>query len=153
MSFAQSLPKASHASTSTGRWPRSDHNANSTAPVSEAGTIPILNSPGIPRNSRVASIASAILDFGPFARCERPSAAAERFPRCQPGGLEQGPDEKQGLLGRLDGLMNFAMVSFQICASRWGEVTRRGSYWELRYGARDEFGLERHYDLRRPSPS
>ena len=119
--FAEGVP-CEHV---PGRCPRSDHNANSTAPVSEAGTIPILNSPGTPKISRVASIASTILDFGPSARCERPSAAAERLSRCQPGGLEHGPDEKQGLPGRLDGLMNFAMVSFQICASRWGEVARR----------------------------
>ena len=40
MSLAQVSPKLSQASTSTPRGPSRDHSASSTAPVSEAGTMP-----------------------------------------------------------------------------------------------------------------
>ena len=40
-SVTQSLPKLSKAMTWTGRGPSIDHRAISTAPVSEAGTMPI----------------------------------------------------------------------------------------------------------------
>ena len=41
MSVTQPSPKLSQASTSTGRAPSIDHSAISTAPVSEAGTMPM----------------------------------------------------------------------------------------------------------------
>ena len=40
-SVTQPSPKLSQASTSTGRAPSIDHSAISTAPVSEAGTMPM----------------------------------------------------------------------------------------------------------------
>src|SRR5512146_1768466 len=40
-SVTQPSPNDSQASIVTGRAPKSDHNANSTAPVSDAGTMPI----------------------------------------------------------------------------------------------------------------
>jgi hypothetical protein len=42
MSVTQPSPNDSQARTVTGRGPSSDHKAISTAPVSEAGTMPIL---------------------------------------------------------------------------------------------------------------
>src|SRR5207248_5550174 len=42
MSLTQPSPKDSQAMVVTGRAPSSDHSAISTAPVSDAGTIPIL---------------------------------------------------------------------------------------------------------------
>ena len=41
MSVTQPSPNDSQASMVTGRGPSSDHSAISTAPVSEAGTMPI----------------------------------------------------------------------------------------------------------------
>jgi hypothetical protein len=42
MSLTQPSPKDSQATVVTGRAPSSDHSAISTAPVSDAGTMPIL---------------------------------------------------------------------------------------------------------------
>ncbi|MHC2773167.1 hypothetical protein ACVIM7_002634 [Bradyrhizobium liaoningense] len=41
MSLTQPSPKDSQASVVTGRAPSNDHSAISTAPVSEAGTMPM----------------------------------------------------------------------------------------------------------------
>src|SRR5208282_1781455 len=71
-SVTQPSPKLSQATTSTPRAPRRDHNAISTAPVSDPGVIPIRYSLGTPSTSRVRSIASLSLDLPTFARCERP---------------------------------------------------------------------------------
>jgi hypothetical protein len=42
----QPAPNDSHATTSTPRGPSSDHSAISTAPVSDAGTMPMRQSAG-----------------------------------------------------------------------------------------------------------
>ena len=100
-------PKLSQASRSVPRSPSNDHMAISTAPVSEAGTMPIRYSTGTRRISRVRSIACASLDLPVFARCERPSAASASACGVQPGRLAHGPDENRGLAGRRSG---FAIV-------------------------------------------
>jgi len=73
--------------------------ANSKAPVSEAGTIPILKSLGIRRTFRVKSIAFCNFCFPIVDLCERPNEAPERDLSVQVGGFVHGPDEKWGLLG------------------------------------------------------
>ena len=57
---------------STPRWLSSDHSAISTAPVSDAGTMPMRQSANR-RISRVTSIAYCSFVLLIFARCERPS--------------------------------------------------------------------------------
>ena len=127
-SVAQPSPKLSKASTSTGRAPSRDQSAISTAPVSEAGTMPTRQSAGMPRMARDRSITSASCAFGPAARCERPSNAASSAPSEKPGRLAQGPDEKLGLAGRRSGFAASAMSALPCRreAPRWGGVTRRG---------------------------
>jgi hypothetical protein len=103
MSLTQPSPKDSQAIVVTGRAPSNDHSAISTAPVSEAGTMPILYPAGTSSTSRVSSMASLSLALPTFARCERPRAASLRFWAVQPGRLAQGPDEKCGTFGRTAG--------------------------------------------------
>ena len=123
-SVTQPAPKLSQASISVLRAPRSDHIAISTAPVSEAGTIPMRYSSGTPRISRVPSIAALSFSLPTAARCERPSGAPESLSRLNTGGLAQGPEEKRGLSGRVAGLVGAVMsIPFQIFAPRWGGVS------------------------------
>src|SRR3954471_3291712 len=100
ISLTQPSPKDSQAIVVTGFVPSSDHSAISTAPVSDAGTMPILYPAGTSSTSRVNSIASLSLALPIFARCERPRAASLRFWAFQPGRLAHGPEEKCGTLGR-----------------------------------------------------
>src|SRR5690606_9867282 len=101
---------------STPRWPSSDHSAISTAPVSDAGTMPMRQSAGTWRSSRVRSIAYCSLVLPTLARCERPSEASARASSYHPGRLAQGPEEKLGLAGRRSGFEVFviAVLSSQI---------------------------------------
>src|SRR4029077_3463551 len=80
-----------------------DHRAISTAPVSDAGTIAILNSAGTPSIERVRSIASLSLAFPGLERCERPSNAPSSALRLQPGRFLVGPDENRASAGRMPG--------------------------------------------------
>src|SRR3954447_24843000 len=100
MSETHSSPNDSQAIDVTLRWPSIDQSAISIAPVSEAGTMPILNSLGTSSTSRVRSIASLSLPLPSFARCERPSAASLRLLGLQPGRFAHGPEEKYGAAGR-----------------------------------------------------
>src|SRR5215475_12883876 len=89
----------------TGRAPSSDHIAISTAPVSEAGTMPMRWSAGTSSTSRVRSIARLSFALPILDRCERPRTASVRICRLQPGRLAHGPDEKCGITGRTPGLV------------------------------------------------
>src|SRR4029078_4276921 len=102
--------------------PRSDHKAISTAPVSEAGTIPTRKAAGIPSSALVRSIASLSLALPGFERCERPSNAPLSASAVQPGRLAQGPDEKKGRAGRTDGRFPVMFIPFRMIAPRWGGV-------------------------------
>ena len=57
-SVIQPSPKLSHASRSTGRSPSRFHIAISTAPVSDAGTMPSFQSSGMPSTWRDRSMTS-----------------------------------------------------------------------------------------------
>src|SRR3546814_10712378 len=92
---------------STPRAPSSDQSAISTAPVSEAGTIPIRQPAGIRSTERVRSMTSASFALPGDERCERPSVAAESASSDHPGRLAQGPEEKFGSEGRTDGFIDF----------------------------------------------
>src|SRR5664279_5871643 len=59
-SVTQPSPKDSQVSMVTGLAPSSDHSAISTAPVSDAGTMPMRYSAGMPNTARVRSTASTI---------------------------------------------------------------------------------------------
>jgi hypothetical protein len=89
---------------STPFGPSRDQSAISTAPVSEAGTIPSRQSAGMPRMPLDRSITSASFAFGSFARWLRPSIAPDSASSVQPGRLAQGPEEKRGFDGRMSGL-------------------------------------------------
>src|SRR5690606_28574594 len=96
--------------------PSSDHNAISTAPVSDAGTIPMRQSAGTWRISRVSSMARSSFALPILARCERPSGASASAASDHPGRLAQGPEEKLGLAGRVPGLemLVILVLPFQI---------------------------------------
>ena len=91
--------------TSTGRGPSSDHSAISTAPVSEAGTMPSFQSAGMPSRAADRSITSANCARDAGARWLRPSIAVSRDAAVHPGRLAHGPEEKHGLAGRRVGLI------------------------------------------------
>src|SRR6056297_390517 len=114
-SVTQPAPKLSQASMVQGRTPSIDHIAISTAPVSDAGTMPMRYSSGTPRMARVVSIAALSLALPTDARCERPSGAPESLSRENMGGFAQGPDEKRGFLGFEDGRVRSGRVAG--CAS------------------------------------
>src|SRR5579871_472944 len=99
--------KLSQASTSTPRAPSMDHIAISTAPVSEAGTIPSTYVSGMPRIFLLRSMTSASLFLPILARCDRPSAAFLSASKFHPGRLAQGPEEKQGFLGVKEGFIGY----------------------------------------------
>src|SRR3954451_8973505 len=103
-SVTQPSPKDSHEIVVTGRPPSIDHIAISTAPVSEAGTMPIGKSAGTSSTARVSSMARLSFALPPSARCERPRNASLRAWSVQPGRLAQGPDEKYGAEGRTVGI-------------------------------------------------
>src|SRR5690606_7452671 len=103
MSLTQPKPKLSQASTSTPRAPSNDHTAISTAPVSDAGTIPMRYSSGISRVERVRSMTSANFARPSGERWERPRCAPRRASSDQPGRFEQGPDPKLGSFVRTTG--------------------------------------------------
>ena len=103
MSAAQASEKLSIASTSTGRGPSRDHSAISTAPVSEAGTMPSFQSAGMPSSACDCAITSPSRARGPAARWLRPSRAPDSAARVKPGRFAQGPEPKFGLRGRSDG--------------------------------------------------
>ena len=109
-SVAQSLEKDSHTSTSTPRAPSMDHIAISTAPVSDAGTIPSRQSAGMPRMDLESVMTSASFALGVAARWLRPSSAPSKAASDQPGRLAQGPEEKRGLAGLIPGLVALAMM-------------------------------------------
>src|SRR5207237_9360145 len=94
----------SQASMVTGRAPNSDHSAISTAPVSEAGTMPIRWAAGTSSTSRVRSIARLSFALPILDRWERPRTASVRVWRLQPGRLAQGPEEECGTDGRTGGI-------------------------------------------------
>ena len=68
----------------------------------------------------------------------------------QPGRLAQGPEEKCALMRPRSGHINHLMPSFQMGASRWGEVSRRSAYANLRRMA-SLFGRLSHDELTAPS--
>ncbi len=103
ISCAHRAEKLSNASTSTGRSPSNDHNAISTAPVSDAGTMPTRQPSGTPRIVRDRTITSFSRARPSGERCERPTSALDSAATLHPGRLAQGPDEKQGLSGRMAG--------------------------------------------------
>ena len=75
--------------------PSIDHMAISTAPVSDAGTMPIRKSSGTSSTSRSAVDGHSFSRPLPtLERCERPSGAACRFSSRQPGCLTVGPEGK-----------------------------------------------------------
>src|SRR5580704_3779942 len=84
-----------------------DHIAISTAPVSEAGTIPSTYVSGMPRTFLLRSMTSASLFLPSLARCDRPSAAFLSASKFHPGRLAQGPDEKHGFLGVREGFIGY----------------------------------------------
>ena len=111
------------------RAPSIDHSAISTAPVSEAGTMPSCQSAGMPSRARERLMTSAMRALGSAARWLRPSMAPDNASSEKPGRLAQGPDEKSGLLGRVAGRgMPWAdaieALPFRREAPRWGGVTR-----------------------------
>jgi hypothetical protein len=77
--------------------PNIDHRAISTAPVSDAGTIAILNSAGTPTRA-----VDRLLSFSGLERRERPSNAPQRI-EVQPGRFLVGPDENRASAGRMPG--------------------------------------------------
>src|SRR3990170_7139174 len=89
---------------STPRAPNSDQRAISTAPVSEAGTMPMQCSAGTSSTSRVRVTASLRRALPSPERCERPISAVLRRSGVQPGILAHGPDENCGFAGRNAGL-------------------------------------------------
>src|SRR5687768_17015941 len=106
------------------------------APVSEAGTIPILWLAGTRNILRVRSMAWPSRALPSFERCERPSDPSARCSGPQPGGFAHGPDEKKGRSGLVAGLMcgalaPAAVTSFTVDsprrehAPRWDGVARR----------------------------
>src|SRR5579875_2466062 len=100
MSVAQPWEKLSNASTSTPRAPSSDQSAISTAPVSEAGTMPSFQSSGMPRSARERAMTSARRALPSLARWLRPRNAPFNPSSEEPGRFAQGPEEKLGLAGR-----------------------------------------------------
>src|SRR5262249_47141177 len=120
-SVIQPSPKDSHASIVTGRAPSSDHSAISTAPVSDAGTMPTRCSDGMFRISRVRSMARLSLARPGFDRCDRAISASVRAWRFQPGRLAHGPEEKCGTSGRTPGL-----DVVMIYPSRWAPLVGEG---------------------------
>ena len=125
MSVTQPSPKDSQASIVTGRGPSSDQSAISTAPVSDAGTMPMRYAAGTCSTSRVRSMARLSLALPGFERWERPRTASRRACGFQPGRLAQGPEEKCGTSGRTAGMAIVMILSFQIVAPRWGGVSHR----------------------------
>src|SRR5690242_1572665 len=124
VSVTQSSPKLSQAKQSTGRGPSKDQSAISTAPVSEAGTMPTRKFEEMPRSDLVRSMASLSLALPGLERCERPSSAPLRASGVQPGRLAQGPDEKKGRAGRTAGIIPVMFIPFRMIAPRWGGVAR-----------------------------
>src|SRR5688500_6551711 len=123
MSVTQPAPELSQASTVTGRAPSIDHSAISTAPVSDAGTMPMRCVSGTPRILRVRSIEYLRRDLPSFDRCERPSTSSLSLSGVQPGRLAHGPEEKYGRAGRTAGgvFVNVTLLA---------ESTRRvGTAW------------------------
>ncbi len=78
--------------------------------------------------SRVVSMAAFSLALPTPARCDRPSGASDSASSANVGGLAQGPEEKRGFAGRVAGIVIPDMVSFQICAPRWGGVSHGRPY-------------------------
>src|SRR5215468_3725415 len=122
----------------TGRAPSIDHSAISTAPVSDAGTMPMRYSAGTSSTSRVRSIARLSFALPIFDRCERPRTASVRAERLQPGRLAQGPEEKCGTAGRTAGIALVIGLPFQIGAPRWGGVSRAGEYGKVATAVKQE---------------
>src|SRR6266851_2844628 len=73
----------------------------------------------MPSTARERSITSLSLALPASERCERPSAALARPSNVHPGRLAQGPEEKQGLFGRVAGL------DVIIAAQKTGILARR----------------------------
>ena len=71
------------------------------------------------------SIASFSLALPTTARCDRPKGASASMSSENPGILAQGPEEKRAFAGRTAGFVTAVILSFQICALRWGRVSRR----------------------------
>src|SRR6185437_4021600 len=104
-SVTQPSPNDSQVSIVTGRAPSSDHSAISTAPVSDAGTMPMRYCAGTCSTSRVRSMARLSFALPALERWERPRTASLRACAVQPGRLAQGPDEKCGTRGRIEGVV------------------------------------------------
>ena len=121
-SETHAFPKFSQASISTGRSPKRFHIAISNAPVSEAGTIPTLNSSGIPKISLVLLIAFFSLALPILDLCDLPRADSFRLSKFHVGGLVQGLSEalyfaeNAGLDGRavIDVISKGAAQSWQM---------------------------------------
>jgi hypothetical protein len=91
----QPSPKLSQASIVTGRsGPSRLHKAISTAPVSEAGTMPMRWLGGTRSTWRVSSMAWPSRALPSRERCDRPSDPMASLAGAQPGGLAHGPEEK-----------------------------------------------------------
>ena len=103
-SVTQPSPNDSHAGTVTGRAPSIVHIAISTAPVSDAGTMPMRCVSGTCSTARVSRIASDRRALPIVLRCERPRLSRLRAEGFQPGRLAQGPLEKCGRAGRTFGM-------------------------------------------------
>ncbi len=148
MSVTQSLEKLSQAATWTGLGPSIDHMAISTAPVSEAGTMPIRKSSGTSSTSRVAvdGFLQARLDGG--ARWLRPTRAPLRFSRDHPGRLAHGPDEKLGRAGRMAG---FGVV-FMMSPILTDEQRPVGRAWPAAGDTRIVAECEENFDQHRSAP-
>ena len=71
-------------------------------------------SSGRPSTSREREITSRMRASGSLARCERPTSAPSNAASDQPGRLEQGPEEKFGLSGRISGLAGVFMTRFRL---------------------------------------
>src|SRR5579885_3009213 len=59
----------------------------------------------MPRMARLFSMTAWSRALPCFERCERPRQASASASGVQPGRLAQGPEEKQGFRGRVEGFM------------------------------------------------
>ena len=123
-STTQTLPKLSQASTSTPRAPSSDHNAISTAPVSEPGTMATRKSLGS-LEERLGALDGKLEKRLALFRPVR--AAEKRAPEGvtdQPGCLAARAAKKKRVGSRTHGRPSGAVIClpFQIDAPRWGGV-------------------------------
>ena len=128
-SETQPSPKLSQVSMSTPRAPSSDHIAISTAPVSDAGVMPMRQPSGIFSTVRVRSMTSARRALPSEERCDRPRSACDRTSGDQPGRFAQGPEEKFGSAGRVFGFIDLHQKR-KPPAPIWRGRRKCGGYYE-----------------------